>query len=65
MDDSYHMMRKIILGVAVWYFLILSGGPISRKGPFGTRLTCDTSRMRVSHLFKTSDCIEVTPKKQK
>jgi len=56
-------MRRIILAVAVWYFLILSGGPVSRKGPFGSRVACDTSRMRVAHTFRTTDCIEAKKKK--
>jgi hypothetical protein len=55
-------MRKIILGVAVWYFLILGGGS-RRIGPFPSQLKCDTYRMRISRTQATSNCVQTTKKK--
>jgi len=59
-------MKKSILVVAVWYFVALNtGGIISRRGPFPSKLQCETYRMRVSHYQPTSNCIQPQPTKKK
>jgi hypothetical protein len=59
-------MKKSIFVVAVWYFLALNtGGMASRRGPFPSKLKCETYRMRVSHYERTSNCIQPQPARKK
>jgi len=59
-------MKKSILAFAVWYFLVLNAGGIAaRRGPFPSKLKCETYRMRVSHYQPTSNCIQPQPAKKK
>jgi hypothetical protein len=60
------MMKKSILAVAVWYFLVMNpGGSMSKMGPFQSRIKCDTYRMRVSRFRGTSNCIQPPPPSKK
>jgi hypothetical protein len=57
-------MKKSILAVAVWYFLVLNaGGGAAKMGPFTSHLKCETYRMRISRSRATSNCVQPTKKK--
>ncbi len=62
-------MKKSILAMAAWYFLVMNNGiggiGPSKMGPFPSRLKCDTYRMRVAHTRGTSNCIQLQPPKKK
>jgi hypothetical protein len=59
-------MNKKIVAVAVWYFLAMNpGGRAARMGPFTSRISCDTYRMRVSRTRVTSNCAQPPPAKKK
>ncbi len=59
-------MKKSILAMTAWYFLVLNtGGGAAKIGPFASQLKCDTYRMRVAHTRGTSNCIQLKPAKKK
>jgi hypothetical protein len=59
-------MKKSVFAMAVWYFLALNlNGGATRRGPFPSKLKCETYRMRVSHYERTSNCIQPQPPKKK
>ena len=59
-------MKKRLLAIAAWYFLVMNNGiGPSKIGPFTSQLKCDTYRMRVAHTRGTSNCIQLQPPKKK
>jgi hypothetical protein len=58
-------MKRSILAVAVWYFVVMNGiGRPAPKGPFTSRISCETYRMRIARHNATSNCIQPSPKKK-
>ena len=57
-------MKKIILAVSVWYFVILHGGnsPV-QIGPFATQVACENYRTQIENQsFATAVCFNSTAK---
>ncbi len=58
-------MRKLLVTVAVWYFVIVSGaGGVAQVGPFATQAACNNFRMTLDSQFEipTSTCFSTTAK---
>jgi hypothetical protein len=40
------MLKKCLLAIAVWYFVLSYGGGITAVGPFTTQAGCETTALR-------------------
>jgi len=48
-------MKKSILAVAVWYFVVFSfQGGVAQIGPFATQAACDAFRTNLQQTLETS-----------
>ena len=57
-------MKKSILAVGVWYFVVLNGGgaPVTQIGPFATQAACDNYGLNPSSHLDTLACFSTAAK---
>jgi hypothetical protein len=55
-------MKKSILAVAVWYFVILNSSGVGQVGPFATQIACENYRTQgiISSNYVTAICFSTT-----
>jgi hypothetical protein len=59
------MMRKLLVAVAVWYFILFSGTSPLQVGPFATQAACDNFRTSLGNQTggdAMSTCFSTTAK---
>lgn len=58
-------LRKLLIAIAAWYFILYSGNGNVQVGPFDTEAACNSFRMTpgvVDFSINTSTCFSTTAK---